>query len=142
MVTFVLALLVSLGVIATINGNQLRFATPGDVNALNERVVTLLGQAEVLQGDLEGLRDRVDSLEPLGGRVDAVEATTTQLESGIVGLESEMASTAAEVTELRGQTEEVAEQVDVLAGQTGRFETFFNGLQTLMSDVFAAEEAP
>ena len=140
--TFILALLVSLGVLAAINNNQLRFATPADVNALNERVVTLLGQAEALQGDLEGLRGRVDSLEPLGGRVDAVEATTTQLESGIVGLESEMENTAAEVTELRGQTEEVAEQVDVLAGQSSRFENFFSGLQSLMSEVFTAEEAP
>jgi competence protein ComEA len=142
LLTFILALVVSLGVIAAINNNQLRFATPGQVTALKGQVEGLLAQADTLQGDLEGLRVRMDGLEPLSGRVEAVESTTSQLESGMAGLEVDMANAAAEVTELRGKTEVVAEQVAALEGESERFQSFFSGLQDLMSQVFPAETAP
>ncbi len=66
LLAFLLAIALSLGVLASLNDGQLQFASPGQIIDLNRQVTTLNEQAQTLDGDIGGLRTRLDNLEPSG----------------------------------------------------------------------------
>jgi competence ComEA-like helix-hairpin-helix protein len=145
---FLLALVVSLGILATVNDGQLQFATPGETLLLNRRVDTLLDQADNLQGDIGSLQTRMDNLDGLAGRVDVVEEMSGQLGSDLANTNSEVTQLATQAEELASEvgvvTEQVGvvtEQVDTLQSQGDRVQTFMTGLQDLLNQVFPSEPA-
>ncbi len=92
-------------------------------------------QAQTLDGDIGGLRTRLDNLEPLGDRVDVVEQAAADLAG-------DLATTGDQVAELGRQAEVVAGEVNALQSESERFGTFFTGLQDLLNQVFTAGETP
>jgi competence ComEA-like helix-hairpin-helix protein len=132
---FVLAIGLTLGILASINQGQLQFASPGQISEVNRQVSGLVDQAQVLQQDVTGLRERLDNLEPLGDRVGEVERLTDQVQT-------DLAETEAQVAELGQQAQAVQEQVDALGQQGERFQTFFDGLQDLLNQLFEPAAAP
>ncbi len=141
-VAFALALVLSLAILAGINNGGLQFALPGEVTNLNVRLDGLLDQAQVLQSDLNGLRARMDNLETLGGRVDNVEAATTELGRELEATGQQITTLNEEAAALGQQIGAVGEQVSALEGENEQFRTFFGGLQELLNQVFAPAEAP
>jgi hypothetical protein len=135
LLAFLLAIALSLGVLAALNDGQLQFASPGQIIELNRQINVLSDQAQTLDGDIGGLRTRLDNLEPLGDRVDVVEQAAADLAG-------DLATTGDQVAELGRQTEVVAGEVDALQSESERFGTFFTGLQDLLNQVFAAGETP
>ncbi len=140
LLAFLLAIALSLGVLAALNDGQLQFASPGQIIDLNRQISTLGDQARTLEGDIGSLRTRIDNLELLGDRVDVVEQTTADIAA-------DLATTADQVTELGNQTEAIAGEVEAVAGEVDtlqaeneRFDTFFTGLQDLLNQVFAPGE--
>ncbi len=119
----ILALTLSLGILAALNNGRLQFATPAQVNRLSVQIDGLDSRAGSLEGDLQSLRTRVANLEPLGGRVDTVEASTQKL--------------GTDLEALTGQMNDISGQVEALQAQSNRFQGFVDGLRTLLNNLFA-----
>jgi len=115
---FILALVFSLGIIASINGG-LRFASPDQVAALDRQVDGLNSQVEILTQDIESLRLRITNLEGFSGRIGDLEAETKQLTV-------DMADTVDIVADMSAQ-------IDDIFSQTARFQAFLNGLSELLN---------
>lgn len=78
-VAFILALIFTFSILAGLNSGSLRFASPGEINRLNNQLDGLSAQITTLEDDLDGLRTRLDNLETLGSRITAAEDTLETL---------------------------------------------------------------
>jgi prefoldin subunit 5 len=125
-----LALILSLGILAALNNGQLQFATPAQVNRLAVQLNGLDDRASSLEGDLQNLRIRIANLEPLGQRVDAVEASAQKLGTDLEAI-------SGQVDTLNGQVKDLGGQVEALQAQSNRFQGFVDGLRTLLNNLFA-----
>jgi competence ComEA-like helix-hairpin-helix protein len=125
--SLVLAFVLSLGVLAAINGG-LRFVSPADLNALSRKVDGVTSQTQILQQDLDGLRGRVNNLEGLSGRVSTVEGQTKQLRS-------DLDAASQQVQQINQQMTQVSSDIKSLQTQTGRFQGFLDGLKSLLNQV-------
>lgn len=135
---FVFALAIILGILASVNGG-LRFATPSQVRGVSNQLEGLSSQFDILVGDLEGLRTRLDNLEGLSGRVESIEATTEQLVTDVGEVSGQIEDLSQEVSELVTQVEDLEAQVVILQEQGSRFQGFFEGLRELLSNLFPGE---
>jgi DNA uptake protein ComE-like DNA-binding protein len=133
MVAFVLALVLSLGILAAINGGRLIFASPSQISDLNRQVGAQETTLTTLEEDLAGIRERVDNLETVSGRV-------TSLEKSVGALDSDLNEAETRIAGVETQIEEASAQILSLEEQNGRFENFFNGLSLLLSDLFSLED--
>jgi prefoldin subunit 5 len=133
LLALVLALAIGLGVLASLNGG-LEYATPADVAGISRQVDGVQAQAEILQGDLTGLRARVDNLETLGGRVSEIEQATTELQSGLD-------AAATHLDELQQQANGLNSQVEELQTQSNRVQNFLDGMRNLLNTLFEGEGA-
>jgi prefoldin subunit 5 len=127
--SFIFAVLMTLGIIGTIN-NGLRYASPGDLGTLNRQYDNLDSQISIVQDDIEGLRSRLDNLESMSTQLDELTTATEQLNA-------DMAITEDIVTEMESQIEE-------LESSTAGFQSFLDGLSELLTSLAgpAPEEAP
>ncbi len=123
----VLAFVLSLGVLAAINGG-LRFVSPADLNALGRKVDGVTTQTQLLQQDLDGLRGRVNNLEGLSGRVGAVEGQAKQLRT-------DLDAASQQVQQINQQMTQASSDIKDLQSQTGRFQGFLDGLKSLLNQV-------
>jgi competence ComEA-like helix-hairpin-helix protein len=123
----VLAFVLSLGVLAAINGG-LQFVSPADLNALGRKVDGVTSQTQILQQDLDGLRGRVNNLEGLSGRVNTVEGQTKQLRS-------DLDAASQQLQQINQQMTQVSSDIKDLQTQTGRFQGFLDGLKSLLNQV-------
>jgi competence ComEA-like helix-hairpin-helix protein len=123
----VLAFVLSLGVLAAINGG-LRFVSPADLNALGRKVDGVTTQTQILQQDLDGLRGRVDNLEGLSGRMSTVEGQAKQLRT-------DLDAASQQVQQINQQMTQVSSDIKDLQSQTGRFQGFLDGLKSLLNQV-------
>jgi competence ComEA-like helix-hairpin-helix protein len=125
--SLILALILSLGVLAAINGG-LRFVSPADLNALGRKVDGVTTQTQLLQQDLDGLRTRVNNLEGLSGRVSSVEGQAKQLRT-------DLDAASQQVQQINQQMTQVSSDIKDLQTQTGRFQGFLDGLKSLLNQV-------
>lgn len=141
-----LALVLSLGILATLNDGQLQFVTPSQFSALAVRVEGLETQASDLRQEIANLRTRLNNLEALSGRLDAVEqtagelrtdldATTTQAEE----LSRQVNALETDLADLTQQLGDVEAEVEALRTQSDHFQAFLDGLRELMENLFPSE---
>lgn len=123
----VLAFILSLGVLAAINGG-LRFVSPAELNALGRKVDGVTTQTQILQQDLDGLRTRVNNLEGLSGRVSSVEGQAKQLRT-------DLDAASQQIQQINQQMTQVSSDIKDLQTQTGRFQGFLDGLKSLLNQV-------
>jgi hypothetical protein len=142
-----LGALLSLGIISYINGGRLLFVTPAQFGDLLTRAEGLEAQAGALAQDVEGLQKRLDNLELLTGRLDAVEQATTEMRADLVAAGGEvkqinelLSDLEAQVGDLARQAEDVDARVGTLESQGSRTWVFLEGLAELMRTLFPAEE--
>lgn len=126
--TFLMAIAVSMGLLALINGG-LQYANPSQVSTLRRGLDGLNAQTETLGQDISGLRTRIDKLEGLSGRVAEVEKAAGELRSDFDVIASQVTQLDASVDELTGTVEE-------LQTRTVIFEEFLNGLRGLLDGLF------
>ncbi len=136
LLTLILSVIVTLGILASINSGQLSYASPYQIAALQSQTESLSVQASTLAEDLDGLRLRIDNLEGLSGRVSEIETEVAVLQDEVVGLQTEVAATQAQYDELVLQIEGIDEQIETLTVQSDRFESFLEGLRALMESLF------
>jgi competence ComEA-like helix-hairpin-helix protein len=141
-----LAVALILGLLNAINGG-LQFATPAQVADMSRQMEGVNRQAAVLEQDLEGVRTRLDNLERLSGRLEAVEETSVQLQADVEelgtqadALEKRMDDLDQRMDDLDQEMDDLVTQVETLQGQTSRFQGFLDGLRTLLGDLLESEE--
>jgi competence ComEA-like helix-hairpin-helix protein len=137
--SMLLTLILSLGIIASINGGSLKFVTQSEYNQLVLDVEEWKAESEVIQQDLESLRVRVDNLETLSGRVSTVEKS-------IGAIQGEMDVTHKLLGEISSELEILTEE---LLGQAAEIETFkvklnlsqnfFESMRNVLNDLFPEE---
>jgi outer membrane murein-binding lipoprotein Lpp len=134
----VMAVLITLGILRTINGDLI-YATASRFDGLQSQVGVLNGQISGLQTDVTGMRQRLDALEALGGRVSAVEREAQTLRSDLTAAESQIVALETQTEELAAQTEQLAIQTAELQQRTRVFQNFLDGLRDLLSGLPATE---
>jgi chromosome segregation ATPase len=149
----VLSLVLSLAILASINGGQLQFASPGDLAAMGVRVDGLEARAGELSQELQGLRTRLDNVEAFGGRIDTLEGTaqgfradlddaTAQvgsLSGELDSLDSQIAGLGQDLADFQTAVTALESDVQALQDQNARTQTFLAGLRDLLDELFAQE---
>jgi competence ComEA-like helix-hairpin-helix protein len=116
----ILALLVIAGINGTLDLNQ-RVA----VVELRAEADRLSREAGALQTDLDGLRQRLDTLEGLTSRLDNVEQDVEDLDSGLTEAQTDIAT-------LDARADALGEDIATVRAAADRFNTFLDGLRDLL----------
>jgi competence ComEA-like helix-hairpin-helix protein len=116
-VAFILAVLLSLGIVGSLNGG-LRYASTEQFQNLSSQVGTLDSEIGTMIQDIGTLRTRLDNLEGLSGRIGALETETGQLSEN-------MAATNALIEEIKAQIADIIKDAE-------RFQGFLDGLGNLL----------
>jgi competence ComEA-like helix-hairpin-helix protein len=100
------------------------------------RMNSLTTDINSLQGNVDGLRKRLDALEELTVRMDRVEATVGDLQEATVDLGQRADAVEEDVAAAVAELEAVSEQVGTLQEQAEQTRSFFQALQALLNDFF------
>lgn len=117
---FLLAVLLSLGIIGSLNGG-LQFASTQQMMDLSQQVEALDLEITTLRQDLEGLRERVGNLESLSGRIGELETDVEDVVHKIGVLEEAVEGINATMVEIADRAE--------------RFQSFLEGLGDLLDSL-------
>ena len=120
LIAFVLAVLLTLGILGTLN-NGLRYATADQAQVMMNQIESINTELTLLNEDLDGFRSRLENLEGLSGRVNDIELKNEKLTS-------EMTSLNEEIGDIKGKISEFMESSD-------RFQTFLTGLGDLLDSL-------
>jgi prefoldin subunit 5 len=131
LISLILAIAFSLGILSAVNGG-LRFVSPADLASVERQLSGLNSQAEILQNDITGLRDRLNNLEALSGRVTQVEQAAEALQSGLNETQQSVETINGQVGELSNGLSAVETEVEAIRESTGRFNNFLIGLGDLL----------
>ena len=126
--------LLALLVIGGINGT-LDFGQAEAVISTQAELNRLTIQAGTLQSDIDGLRQRLDSLEGLTGRMDGVEQAVDDLDTAL-------AQTQAEVDALNTRADQLDADIATVRAAADRFNTFLDGLRDLLFEFQGAPPTP
>ncbi|MCE1254911.1 MAG: helix-hairpin-helix domain-containing protein [Anaerolineae bacterium] len=127
-ITFILAILFSLGLLWGLNGG-LNYVTAIHYNELTGRMETLETRVDRLQQDTTALQQRLNTLEGLSARIGAVEQENADIKQQIIQQQKEM-------EDLNSSMQTLKREMGVVQQQNNRFQSFFDGLKTLLGDVF------
>lgn len=131
LISLILAIAFTLGILSAVNGG-LRFVRPADLASVERQLSGLNSQAEILQNDITGLRDRLNNLEALSGRVTQVEQAAEALQSGLNDTQQSVETISGQVGELSDGLASIETEVEAIRESTGRFNNFLIGLGELM----------
>jgi competence protein ComEA len=126
--------LLALLVIGSINGT-LDFGQTEAVASAQTELDRLSLQANVLQSDLDGLRQRLDNLEGLTGRMDDVEQAVDGLDEALVQVQSD-------VDTVNARTDQLNTDIAAVRTVADRFNTFLDGLRDLLFEFQGAPPTP
>ncbi|MBU0702873.1 MAG: helix-hairpin-helix domain-containing protein [Chloroflexi bacterium] len=126
--------LLALLVIGGINGT-LDFGQVEAVVNNQARLDSLSVQADTLQADLDGLRQRLDDLEGLTGRMDGVEQAVDELDTTL-------SQTQADVDALNARADQLDRDISAVRAAANRFDTFLDGLRDLLFEFQGAPPTP
>lgn len=112
-IAFVLALFLTLGILAGINGG-LRFVRLNQLVEFGRQIEVLNEQVIVLAQDVGALRERLSHLEGIGERVDQL---------------------GGDVARVQQQTEALVSEMSDLRNETVEFQRFLDGLRELLNAI-------
>lgn len=126
----ILALLVIGGINGTLDFGQAEavISTQAELNRLSV-------QADTFQSDIDGLRQRLDSLEGLTGRMDGVEQAVDDLDTAL-------AQTQTEVDALNVRADQLDADIATVRAAADRFDIFLDGLRDLLFEFQGAPPTP
>lgn len=131
LISFILAVLFSLGLLAILNGG-LRYARPAQVESISSQLNGLNAQTVSVQREVDNLTARINTLEGLDARVAIVEKDTQLIQDDLYAAAATLTNLNSQVGELRGQVAAVGSQIDELNTRTARFQRFLDGLRDLL----------
>jgi hypothetical protein len=118
--TFILGVAATFGILIALNGG-LRFVPAGSLAPLAGQVEGVENSLDLMATDIGSLRTRMDNLDGLSGRVDAVETTAGDLQSDLDALTLDVDAAQAEVAGLSAT-------VAILEDDSDKYQGFINGL--------------
>lgn len=130
----ILGMIFSLLVLTGINGTLNTTYHPAIMDLQNQ-AADLAARQETLQGEVSGLRQRLDRLEGLTTRMERTEAA-------VKALDGDVSTLREEITALGAATDVLTEQIATVEARTVKAETFFQRLQTLLTELFGDASAP
>lgn len=116
--------MLALLVLQSINGT-LDMALHPEVLGLHDELSTLQQQSQLQAGELHALRERLNQMEALSGRLQSAEADISALDTALSTVDAELDS-------LQGDTAQIKESVNEIQQATSRFGGFLDGLRELL----------
>ncbi len=132
-ITALITILLTLAIMNSINGS-LDYATSSNFGTLQRETAQLNEQFTTLQQDLDALRGRVDILNGLNDRTVSLEKSQKELSASLEMVNQELSDIQDRITNLD-------DQLALQEERTGKFETFLQSLQTLLSNLYTPEGA-
>ncbi|NPV76659.1 MAG: hypothetical protein HPY59_09840 [Anaerolineae bacterium] len=126
-----LSLLFNLGILSVINGG-VRYARVNRVADLEQRLSILSKDTENLRQEVSSLRARLDGLEALTGRMDALEQESAALRTQAEQLSGQMDSLNRQLEETRSQLSQLDQRVSV-------FDRFLERLRSLLNETLPVQ---
>ncbi len=123
--TLILSLVFNLGSLVLIN-RTLAFSSANEGQALAARAEALNGRIRLLEGDMDALRTRIQTIEALSGRV-------TSLERSQQSLQQDLDAAQAQVEQLEKQSAAYQSQIEELQQRSNVFQSFLDGLRRLLT---------
>ena len=133
----VLAIIITLGIIASFNHGRLTHASPAQVTALQNTLIGLSDQSARIETDLDGLRTRIDNLEALSGQINDIEDEVVTINTEISTLQTDLANTQAQYDEISAEIQTLNEQLEILQAQNNQFDDFLQGLRNLLNGLYS-----
>jgi predicted nucleic acid-binding Zn-ribbon protein len=127
-----LGMVFTLLVFSGINGS-LDLSNSHAILGVQNRMENLAAEMKSLSGEIDGLRQRLDTLEGLTARMEKAESAVDTLREETTVLEQQADTLADELAS-------VSENLSGIQAQTQQVTTFFDRLQALLNEVFGAEE--
>jgi len=93
-----------------------------------------------LEGDVDGLRTRLDAMEELAARMDESEAALSDLQEATAGLGEQADALQTRVVALVAEVESISEEVERVKDQAEETRGFFQALRTLLNDFLGESE--
>jgi chaperonin cofactor prefoldin len=126
--------LLALLILQSINGT-LDVTTHPRVLQLSDDLSALERQDETVNEEIQDLRNRLNQMEALSGRLQSAEADIQTLNKAIESLDEQIAT-------LEGDTSEIQDAVDDIKTASDRFDGFLSGLRNLLQGIEAEGQAP
>ena len=133
LLTLILALVLTLGVLAGLNGGNLQYISPAQLGDLATQMDALTTQADTLEQDVTGLRSRLDNLEALSGRVGEVEQIAAELQADVD-------ASAAKLEAFSSELSQMATNIEPMQAQIERQQGFVEKLRDLLVELFPIVE--
>jgi competence ComEA-like helix-hairpin-helix protein len=133
LITWIVTMILVFGILAGLNGGNLTYVSPADFNSLTAQVNDLDNRMTTVEDSISGIRERLDNLEALSGRVAQVEQTAEELQTQNKKLTSQ-------VDELSSQVNQMSEDVETLKEFNSRYSTFMENLRDLLITLFPPTE--
>lgn len=108
----------------------------GRLNQLNTEIGAVQQDVSALQGNVEGIRQRVEVLSGLTARMEQAEETLATFTKEIQALQADTEALVSSMDELDAEVGVMGETLDAVEEQTEKATTFFERLQDLMREVF------
>ncbi len=134
LMTLLLTLAITLGILSNLNGG-LKYVSPEQHNLLAQQVDALNTQATALQKDVQGLRDRLDNIEKLSGRVTTLEKSTD-------ALRVQVDDSTQKVTEMKKQLTGIDSTLETLQTRGESYDNFFTGLRDQINQLLNKLKLP
>ncbi len=123
-----LTLLVLLGINGTLD-----FGRHAAVRQIDSQVLALQSDLSNTSAELNALRQRLEVLEGLSGRMTEVEGQLGQMQGQVERMDEAQG-------QIQQQMEELLQQTQAQADRFNRIESFLQGLQQLLDELFATPE--
>lgn len=123
-----LTLLVLLGINGTLD-----FGRHAAVRQIDGQVLQLQSDLSSTSTELSALRQRLEVLEGLSGRMTEVEGQLGQMQGQVERMDGSLG-------QIQQQMDELLQQTQAQADRFNRIESFLEGLQQLLGELFAAPE--
>jgi chromosome segregation ATPase len=120
-------------VFSGINGS-LDLSNSRAVLDLQNRMDNSAAEMKSLRGEVDGLRQRLDTLEGLTARMEKTESAVDTLRQGTEALDQRADTLESELAS-------VSEDLSVMQAQAQQVTTFFERLQALLKEIFGDEAA-
>ena len=130
-IVFLLSVIAVLGILAIIN-NGLHFVLPAELSVLSRETGDLRTKSEALSGDLDGLRQRLDNLEGLSGRMTALESADQEINTRLDAASTSLKDALRKVDAMSKKVDEISVKVDGMQSLSTRFRLFLDGLKDLL----------
>lgn len=134
LMTLLLTLAITLGILSNLNGG-LKYVSPEQHNLLVQQVDALNTQITSLQKDVQGLRDRLDNVEKLSGRVSTLEKSTDTLRT-------QVDDSTQKVTEMKKQLTGIDTTLQSLQSRGESYDNFFTGLRDQINQLLNKLKLP